>query len=108
MKQEENSKTHVTSEDTSKLSDEEYWKQYGHQFDNEDDSSGSDIGISTDWYGHNVSVDISIKFKHDMQVVYETKETDVNCADLEDWFTAFRKQVRWVDENKTEGESGLF
>lgn len=87
--------TELFDKDTKEMSDKEYWEQYGKQKEDNDYSG---------WYGHDIFVDFHIVFRNMNGIVFESKEKDINCANLEEWFTAFKKMVRLVDETKSDSE----
>lgn len=82
-------------------SDEEYWNQFAKT-----DEEGFKSGLT-----HDLDVDFSISFKGLNGKVFETREQNINCADLDQWFVSFKKLVRLVDESKSDsigdGSRGL-
>jgi hypothetical protein len=84
------------------LSDEEYWKQYALQKDEEDFES---------MQNHDINMEIICKFSGlNGGVIYETKEKAINCNldDLETWFGKLKKTIRMLDESISDKEVGEF
>ena len=76
-----------------KISDEEYWNQYGIHSDDEDNYG---------WNGHDIELDFDITFKGRNGTIFQTVEKSVNAANLNEWFSSLKKLVRLVDEDKQE------
>jgi hypothetical protein len=81
------------------LSDEEYWKQYQLQKNEEDFES---------MQNHDINMEIICKFNGLNGVIFETKEKDINCNldDLETWFSNLKKTIRMLDESVVDKEVG--
>lgn len=73
------------------MSDEDYWKQYEHTFD--EDGIGSGMN-------HEINIEVAVKYSNVNGLLYETKEKCINCnmQDLNTFFSNLKKTIRMVDE----------